>query len=57
MSKYLTVEQRYGIFAMMQKPYTQKDIAQAIGVSKSTISRELKRNCDKRNDKYVMDLA
>lgn len=57
MSKHLTVEQRYAIFAMLQKPYTQKDIAQAIGVSKSTISRELKRNCDRRNDKYVMDLA
>lgn len=41
----------------MQKPYTQKDIAQGIGISKSNISRELKRNCDKRNDKYVMDLA
>jgi len=57
MSKHLTAEQRYAIFAMLQKPYTQKDIAQAIGVSKSTISRELERNCDKRSGKYVMDLA
>ncbi len=57
MSKHLTREQRYAIFAMMQKPYTQKDIAEAIGVSRSTISRELKRNCDLRSGKYVMDLA
>lgn len=57
MSKHLTVEQRYAIFAMTQKAYKQKDIAEAIGVSKSTISRELKRNCDKRSGRYVMDLA
>lgn len=57
MSKHLTVEQRYAIFAMTQKAYTQKDIAEAIGVSKSTIGRELKRNCDKRSGRYVMDLA
>ena len=57
MSKQLTVEQRYTIFAMQQKSYPQKEIAETIGVSKSTISRELRRNCDKRSGKYVMDLA
>ena len=42
---------------MQQKSYPQKEIAETIGVSKSTISRELRRNCDKRSGKYVMDLA
>ena len=57
MSIHLTIEQRYTIFAMTQKSYQQKDIAETIGVSKSTISRELRRNCDKRSGKYIMDLA
>ena len=57
MSKHLTVEQRYSIYTMLQIPMTQKDIAAAIGVHKSTISRELKRNCDMRSGKYIMDLA
>ena len=55
--KHLTVEQRYAIYTMLQIPMTQKDIALAIGVHKSTISRELKRNCDMRSGKYIMDLA
>lgn len=42
---------------MLQIPMSQKAIASAIGVNKSTISRELKRNCDNRSGKYVMDLA
>jgi len=57
MSKHITVEQRYTIFVMKQKSYSQKSIADAIGVSKSTISRELRRNCDKRSGKYVLELA
>lgn len=36
---------------------TQKAIAEAIGKSESTISRELNRNSDGRSGKYVMDLA
>lgn len=55
--KHLTEEQRYAIYTMLQIPMTQKDIAEAIGVHKSTISRELRRNCDKRSGKYIMDLA
>lgn len=57
MSKHITVEQRYTIFVMTQKSYRQEAIAGAIGVSKSAISRELKRNCDKRSSKYVWELA
>lgn len=55
--KHLTVEQRYSIYVMLQIPMTQKDIAEAIGVHKSTISREIKRNCDMRSGRYLMDLA
>ncbi|MFR9575530.1 MAG: IS30 family transposase [Rikenellaceae bacterium] len=55
--KHLTAEQRYTIFAMLQEEYLQNEIAKVIGVSKSTISRELKRNCDKRSGKYNSDLA
>ena len=46
--KQLTCEQRYAIRILLKKDYLQKDIAAAIGVNKSTISRELKRNSSKR---------
>ena len=42
--KHLTSEQRYYIYLERQKGSTQKSIAQAMGVSESTVSRELKRN-------------
>ena len=42
--KHLTSEQRYYIYTERQKGSTQKSIAKAIGVSESTVSRELKRN-------------
>jgi len=46
MGKYtqLTQEQRYQIYAFMKANFSQTDIAQEIGVNKSTICRELKRN-------------
>ena len=44
MYKHLTQAQRYYIYVERQKGSTQKSIAQAIGVSESTVSRELKRN-------------
>ena len=55
--KHLTREQRYGIFLMLQEGKNRKDIAKSIDVSESTISRELRRNCDKRNGTYNYDLA
>jgi len=55
--KHLTVEQRYTISALKTQGYKQKDIALAIGKGTSVISRELKRNCDKRSGKYKADLA
>ena len=55
--KHLTREQRYGISLMLQEGKSRKDIAKAIGVSTSTISRELRKNCDMRSGIYNYDLA
>lgn len=45
---HLTKEQRYVISALLKRGIKQKDIAKELGVSASTISRELKRNAGKR---------
>ena len=42
---------------MIQQECKQKDIALAISKDKSVVSRELRRNCDKRNEEYKADLA
>ena len=42
--KQLTREQRYQIYALMKAGLLQTEIAQVIGVHKSTISRERRRN-------------
>ena len=55
--KHLTREQRYGISLMLQEGKSRKDIAKSIGVSISTISRELRKNCDMRNGTYNYDLV
>lgn len=55
--KHITKEQRYTICVMKQQGFSQKDIALTIGKDKSVVSRELKRNCDKRSKKYDADLA
>lgn len=44
----LTHLQRYQIYALLRMGHIQTDIARIIGVHKSTISRELKRNRGKR---------
>ena len=44
----LTPEQRYIIYSMLKIGLTQSMIAKVIGVDKSTVSRELKRNSGKR---------
>ncbi|UVV54716.1 helix-turn-helix domain-containing protein [Bacteroides thetaiotaomicron] len=49
MSKHITEEQRYAISMMLQIPMSKKAIAEAIGVDKSTVYREIKRNCDARS--------
>ena len=55
--KHLTREQRYGISLMLQEGKSRKDIARTIGVSTSTICRELRKNCDMRNGTYNYELA
>ena len=55
--KHLTRELRYGISLMLQEGKSRKDIAKAIGVNTSTISRELRKNCDLRNGVYNYELA
>jgi IS30 family transposase len=44
----LTQEQRYHIHAFKKAGYDQSQIAQEVGVHKSTITRELRRNCGQR---------
>ena len=44
----LTQEQRYQISAMLKTEHSQTEIAAEIGVNKSTISRELRRNRGQR---------
>ena len=44
----LTQEQRYQIYALKKMGHTQTDIAQCVGVHKSTIRRELRRNRGQR---------
>ena len=44
----LSLEQRYTIECLLVKGYKQKEIAELIGVHKSTVSRELQRNINKR---------
>ena len=55
--KHLTREQRYVIPLMLHEGKSREDIAKAIGVSTSTISRESHKNCDLRNGVYNYDLA
>ncbi|WP_314322239.1 helix-turn-helix domain-containing protein [Prevotella nigrescens] len=42
--KQLTSEQRSQIFALLQRKSPRKEIAHIVGISQSTLSRELKRN-------------
>jgi len=44
----LTQEQRYQIYALLKMEHSQTEIANVLGVHKSTISREVRRNCGKR---------
>lgn len=44
----LTQDQRYQIYILMKAGFTQSEIADLLGVHKSTISRELRRNCGQR---------
>lgn len=48
MYKHLNSEQKYGIYLLLKQHQTMTQIARAVGVSVSTISRELKLNRGKR---------
>jgi IS30 family transposase len=48
----LTIEQRSQIYALKSNNHLQKEIAAHIGVDKSSISRELKRNSGNRGYRY-----
>ena len=56
MYKQLTREQRYAIYLGVQEKKTQAAIARQIGVNKSTVSRELKRNSN-RHHSYWWSIA
>jgi len=53
----ITLEQRYEIAALHKIGKTQEFIGNHLGFHKSSISRELKRNCDKRSGAYNATLA
>ncbi len=48
--KHLTLVQRYQIQSYYQCKKSQKEIAEVIGASKSTVNRELQRNKNKRGE-------
>jgi len=49
--------QRYAICCMLKQGYKQIEIAVAIGKDKTVVSKEIKRNSDKRNGVYKHELA
>ena len=58
--KQLTLQQRYQIQCLLQAGLAQIKIASLIGVHRSTLSRELKRNVPKRGitaNRYIADHA
>jgi len=54
---HLTQEQRYTIAVLHQNGFSQTHIASVINKDKSVVCRELKRNCDKRDQSYRYVLA
>ena len=48
MYKQLTSEQRSQIFALLQRKCPRKEIARIVGISQSTLSRELRRTAHGR---------
>lgn len=49
---HLTSEQRYAIYVLLRQKKSKKEIAETIGVSLSTLYRELKRNSGQRGYHY-----
>jgi len=57
MYKHLTHEGRYHIAALKKANFSQKFIANELGISESTISRELKRNSSSQTKSYSANNA
>ena len=55
--KHITSEERHTIAHLISQNLSPATIAQQLGRHKSTITREIKRNCDQRSGKYSCDLA
>jgi transposase, IS30 family len=49
---HLTYEQRCQIYALVQSAHSQADIARQLGVTRSTVSRELARNAGARGYRF-----
>lgn len=54
---YLTKDERYKISSLLGTAHKQAFIAKQLGRHKSVISREIKRNADKRDGTYKAELA
>jgi IS30 family transposase len=54
---HLSYEQRYTIEILLSHGKSQREIAEVISRNKSVISREIRRNCDKRSGLYKAKLA
>jgi transposase, IS30 family len=54
---HLSLEQRYTIAKLRKQNFSLSKIATIIEKDKSVISRELHRNCDKRNGEYKVSQA
>lgn len=55
--KHITSEERHTIAYLIGQNKSPAEIARALGRSKSTITREIERNKDKRSSEYRFDLA
>jgi len=55
--KHITQEQRYTISLLLKNGLNKAEIAKILRKDRSTITREINRNCDKRNLEYKSDLA
>ena len=53
----ISQEQRYIIETLLNQNYSKPEIAERLKKDVSTIYREIKRNCDKRNNRYRAVLA
>src|SRR5574344_92184 len=55
--KHITDGQRYEISAYLRSGKKKEEIAEILGFNKSSISRDIKRNSDKRDGSYKPELA